>query len=59
MITKADRGGAVVIWDTTDCMKEAYLQLNDEKTFRKLDKDPTIQHKNTVSETISTLKREK
>ena len=59
VITKADKGGAVVIWDTTDYMKEAYLQLNDEKTYRKLDKDPTIQHKNTVSETISTLKREK
>ena len=41
VITKADKGGAVVIWDTTDYLKEAYSQLDDKKTYSKLDEDPT------------------
>ena len=59
VITKADKGGAVVIWDTTDYLKEAYSQLDDKKTYSKLDEDPTDRNTKIVIDTIQKLKSEK
>ena len=41
IITKADKGGAVVIWNTNDYIEEANRQLNDASAYKKLDADPT------------------
>ena len=55
IITKADKGGATVIWDVTDYIKEAYTQLNNSRFYRKLDLDPTFDFTETVKNTINTL----
>ena len=41
IIPKADKGGAVVIWDTKDYITEAERQLNDGTMFNKLELNPT------------------
>ena len=41
VITKADKGGAVVIWNTDDYIVEAERQLNDTSSYKKLENDPT------------------
>ena len=55
IFTKADKGGAVVIWDTQDYINEATRQLNDVTSYKKLDEDPTIVHEFKVTETIEEL----
>jgi hypothetical protein len=41
-ITRADKGRAVVILDKSDYLIKMELLLNDPKTFKQLDEDPTI-----------------
>ena len=41
IITKADKGGAVVILDVQDYIAEAERQLNDTTSYEKLGFDPT------------------
>ena len=41
LITKIDKGGAVVIVDVKDYIKEAERQLNNTENYRKLQEDPT------------------
>ena len=38
IITKADKGGAVVIADVKDYLKEVERQLNNTENYRKLNK---------------------
>ena len=45
IITKADKGGAVVITDVEDYVKEAEHQLNNKDAYRKLQHDSTHTHK--------------
>ena len=44
IITKADKGGAVVILDIKDYIDEANRQLNDTNNYKQLDFDPTELH---------------
>ena len=47
-IKPADKGGAIVIMDTTDYITEANRQLNDTGTYTKLDKNPTDEFNQAV-----------
>ena len=44
IITKTDKGGAVVILDIKDNINEANRQLNDTSNYEQLDFDPTELH---------------
>ena len=41
VIKPADKGGAIVIWSTTDYEKEALSQLNDNKYYEYIPMNPT------------------
>ena len=41
-ISSADKGGAIVVQDTTDYIKEAERQLSDTTFYSKIDTDPTV-----------------
>ncbi|CAH2223715.1 Hypothetical predicted protein [Pelobates cultripes] len=43
-IKPADKGGAVVIMNTQDYIKEGDRQLSDDKYYRKLNEDPTKEY---------------
>ena len=58
IITKADKGGAVVILNTEDYIKEANRQLNDESAYKQLNDDPTESHTEKVINTINNLKEQ-
>ena len=42
VIKPADKGGAIVIWSTTDYEKEALSQLNDNKYYEKIQAQPDM-----------------
>lgn len=42
IIKPADKGGAVVVWDITHYINEAYRQLNDSQYYQKLHHNPTL-----------------
>ena len=50
IITKADKGGAVVIADVKDYMKEVERQLNNTENYRKLQQDPTATNLKLVND---------
>ena len=52
MITNPDKGGAIVIQDVKQYIKEAERQLNNTKNCRPLPNDPTKKSHNTVKKTI-------
>ena len=58
-ITKADKGGAVVIVGIKDYIKEAERQLNNAKNYRKLQEDPTATNMKLVNDTIERFKNQK
>ena len=58
IITKADKGGAVVILDIKDYIDEANRQLNDTNNYKQLDFDPTELHTEKIKSEISNLKNE-
>ena len=55
IITKADKGGATVIWDVNDYINEAYSQLNNIRFYQELDSDPTVEFTEAVISAINTL----
>ena len=59
MITKADKGGAVVILKTSDYIKEAQDQLSEKSNYRILPNDPTIKNNELVNKVIERFKKEK
>ena len=56
VITRADKGGAVVLLDTEAYIKEANRQLNDTDCYMKLTIDPTVIHTEKVKHTLHNLK---
>ena len=44
IIKPADKGGATVIMDTTEYVKEAMRQLQNEEYYKKVEKDLTAEH---------------
>ena len=59
IIAKADKGGAVVITDVEDYVKEAEHQLNNKDAYRKLQHDSTHTHTRLVNDTITRFKNDK
>ena len=57
--TKADKGGAVVIVDVKDYIKEAERQLNNTENYRKLQEVPTATNMKLVNDTIERFKKQK
>ena len=56
IITNADNGGAVVIQDTDEYIKEANRQLDDTNFYRKFDIDLTEIHCEKINHTIDNFK---
>jgi hypothetical protein len=56
VITKADKGGAVVINSVKDYIKEADRQLADKNFYKKLSHNPTSEHAALVDNAIDNLK---
>ena len=59
IITKADKGGTVVVIDTDNYIKEANRQLSDKASYKQLTEDPTLQHNRMLKQTIQRFKNEK
>ena len=58
VITDADKGGAIVILDVEDCVKEAERQLNNKENYRKINYDPTTVNNETIHKVISRFQKE-
>ena len=58
IITKADKGGAVVIMDVKDYISEANRQLEDTTFYKKLKENPTTIHGERINNTIDRFKTE-
>ena len=58
VITKADKGGTVVIMDVKDYVKEAERQLNTKEHYRCLPNDPTEANNEAVNTIISRFENE-
>ena len=54
-IKPADKGGAIVIMNTVDYIKEAHRQLDDENTYKKLKTDPTKDFTETVNKMVEDM----
>ena len=59
IITKADKGGAVVFMDVKNYINEAHRQLNNKDHYKILNKDPTTTNAKLVNDTIQRFKKEK
>ena len=59
IITKADKGGAVVIMDVKYYINEAHRQLNSKDHCKILNKDPTTNNAKLVKDAIQRFKKEK
>ena len=59
IITKVNKGGAVVIIDVKDYINEAHRQLNNKDHYKILNKDPTTTNAKLVNDTIQRFKKEK
>ena len=57
-ITDADKGGAVVILDVEDYVKEAEKQLNNRENYRKINYDPTDVNNESIHKAISRFQKE-
>ena len=56
IITKADKGGAVVINDVDNYIKEANRQLSNRNHYRKVKENPTSEHAALVENAIDGLR---
>ena len=56
LICNADKGGAVVIMDVKDYIREAERQLSDENFYKKIPNNPTSLHAELVNNAIDHLK---
>ena len=58
IITTADKDDVVVILDTENYTKEAYLQLSDKNNYKALQTDPTLQDNKMVNDTLHRFENE-
>ena len=58
MITNADKGGAVVLVDTNDYIKEPERQLNDKDNHHIVPQDPTLGNNKLAKQAIDGFKKE-
>ena len=58
IFTKADKGGALVIMDVDDYIKEADRQLGDTNFYKRLSNDPTKMYTERINKAIETFKDE-
>ena len=58
VITDADKGGAVVILDVEDYVKEAERQLKNKENYRKINCDPTAANNKTICKVKSRFQKE-
>ena len=56
VITKADKGGAVVLQNVTEYIKEANRQLSDTAFYKKVPTNPTSEHAALVTNALDNLK---
>ena len=56
VVTKADKGGAVVLQDVGNYITEANRQLSDQPFYKKMGANPTDEHAALVSNAIDDLK---
>ena len=56
VICNADKGGAVVIMDVKDYIKEAERQLSDQTFYKKLKENPTSMNAALVENVIDQLR---
>ena len=56
IITTADKGGAVVIMDTENYIKEANCQLSYKNNYKTFLTYPTLQHNKIVNDTPEQFK---
>ena len=58
IFSKADKGGALVIMDVDDYIKEANRQLDDTEFYRKLQNDPTATYSERINKAIDKFQNE-
>ena len=58
IISKADKGGAVVIQEVDDYVAEANRQLGDSEYYKQIDHDLTPEHTTTVNSAVDKLASE-
>ena len=58
VITKADKGGAVVIQDVEQYVQEANRQLSDTSVYEKIPHDQTEENSAIVNNCIDQLKKD-
>ena len=51
-IKPADKGGSIVIMNTTNYVKEAQRQLSNQQHYKTLDKDPTVPYNRYIHHVI-------
>ena len=59
IITKAEKGAAIVIVDVKDYIKEAERQLNNTENYSKRQEDLAATNMKLVNDTIERLKKQK
>ena len=59
VIKPADKGGAVVIWEKSDYIKEAERQLNNQRDYTKLPSDHTKKANQTIGNYFKRCKKNK
>ena len=57
-IITTDKGGAVVILDTENYLKEVNHQLSDKNNYKTLQTDPTLQHIKMVNDILDRFRNE-
>ena len=55
IIKPADKGGATVIMNTEDYVKEAKRQLDNEVYYKRVERDLTSEHERLISQCVDTL----
>ena len=58
LITKVNKGGAVVTSETKDYINEANEQLNVTSNYKKLPNDPRVTNNNLINDAIDWFKQE-